>query len=155
MTQMKATDARVLIVENDDALRVMLFTVLRHQPLEVDTASTVDQAFDKVMSCDYALMLIDLDLPDDSAVVFLRRFREERPEATTFIIAVRDPRSAATLDASLANAVLNKPLEIDTLAEMTRECARVIPQPDEPLPCPPAESDIRAKFDRSGSFYSN
>jgi DNA-binding response OmpR family regulator len=159
MTPMKANDARVLIVESDDALRVMLFTMLRHQPLNVDTASTVEEAFDKVTTCDYALMVIDLDVADgggeNQAVSFLRRFREERPEATTFIIAVRDPRSDVALDASLADAVMNKPLEIDTLAEMTRECARVVLPPDDPLPCPPAESDIRAKFDRSGSFYSN
>jgi DNA-binding response OmpR family regulator len=163
MTPMKATDARVLIVESDDALRVMLFTMLRHQPLDVDTASTVEEAFDKVTTCDYALMVIDLDMTDNradnrgenQAVMFLRRFRLERPEATTFILAVRDPRSDVAIDPSLADAVMNKPLEIDTLAEMTRECARVVLPPDDPLPCPPAESDIRAKFDRSGSFYSN
>jgi DNA-binding response OmpR family regulator len=151
----KNNDARVLIVESDDALRVMLFTVLRHQPLAVDTAVNGEQAFEKVMSCDYALLLIDTDLPDDEACQFLRRFRRERPEATTFVIAVRDPRSGDPIDPDLADAVLNKPLEIDTLAEVVRECACVVPPPDNPLPCPPSESEVRTKFDRSGSFYSN
>jgi DNA-binding response OmpR family regulator len=148
-------DARVLIIQKDDALRMMLFTILRHQPLDVDTASTIDEAFERVMSCDYALILIDMNLPDNESTEFLRRFQRERPEATSFVIAVRDPQSDEALDAALVNAVLNKPLEIDTLAEVVRECAHVIPPPDEPLPCPPAESDVRAKFDRSGSFYSN
>ncbi len=107
------------------------------------------------MSCDYALLLIDMDLPDDEARQFLRRFRHERPEATTFIIAVRDPRSEEVIDPELANAVLNKPLEIDTLAEVVRECASVVPPPDDPLPCPPSESEVRRNFDRSGSYYSN
>jgi hypothetical protein len=35
---MAASSARVLIVEDNDALRAMLFTILRHQPLAVDTA---------------------------------------------------------------------------------------------------------------------
>jgi CheY-like chemotaxis protein len=151
----KNNDARVLIVENDDALRVMLFTVLRHQPLTVDTAMNGESAFAKVMSCDYALLLIDMNLPDDEATLFLRRFRDERPEATTFVIAVRDPRSEEPIDPGFADAVLNKPLEIDTLAELVRECACVVPPPDDPLPCPPSESEVRTKFDRSGSFYSN
>jgi hypothetical protein len=100
-------------------------------------------------------MLIDVNLADGGAIEFLRRFRTERPEATTFVIAVRDPRSEEPIDPDLVNAVLNKPLELDTLAELVRECALVVPPPDDPLPCPPAESDVRARFDRSGSFYSN
>jgi DNA-binding response OmpR family regulator len=156
MNEMKSNnEARVLIVESDDALRVMLFTILRHQPLAVDTASSADDAFERVMGCDYALMLIDINLPHGEAIEFLRRFRRERTEATTFVIAVRDPRSEEAIDPDLVNAVLNKPLELDTLAELVRECALVVPPPDDPLPCPPAESDVRAKFDRSGSFYSN
>lgn len=152
---MKNNEPRVLIVENDDTLRVMLFTILRHQPLAVDTAADVDDAFEKLMSCDYALLLIDLNLAGGDAARFLRRFRRERAEATTFVIGVRDPRNPDPLDPDLVNAVLNKPLEIDTLAELVRECAFVIPPPEEPLPCPPAESEVRERFDRSGSFYAN
>src|SRR5205807_625982 len=97
----KNNDARVLIVESDDAMRVLLFTILRHQPLAVDTAINGESALEKLMSCDYALLLIDMDLPDDEARQFLRRFRRERPEATTFIIAVRDPRSEEVIDPEL------------------------------------------------------
>jgi len=143
-------ESRVLIVENDQALRVMLFTILRHQPLGVDTASTATEALDKVKTCDYAVILVDMDLPDDQSQLFLKEFQNERPEATSFIIAVRDPAKETVIDPRLANAVLNKPLEIDTLAEVVRECANVIPPPVDPLPCPPAESDVRAHLDRSG-----
>src|SRR5258708_7376494 len=148
-------EARVLIVESDDALRVILFTILRHQPLGVDTARTADEALEKVMSCDYALILIDMDLPDDEATDFLRRFRRDRPEATSCVIAVRNPDSDEAIDGSLISVVLNKPLELDTLAEVCRECALAVRPPDDPLPCPPAESDVRAWFDRGGSDYSN
>ena len=150
-----ANDARILIVEGNDALRVMLVTILRLQPLDVDTASSATDAFEKVMSCDYALILVDMNLPENQARQFLRDFHRERPEATTFVVAVRDPGSDEAIDASLVSAVLNKPLEIDTLAAACRECALVVPPPENPLPCPPAESDVRARFDRSGSFYSN
>src|SRR5438477_5531519 len=95
------TDARVLVVESDDALRVLLFTILRHQPLGVDTAVTADAAMQHVITCDYAVILIDMDLPDDQATTFLRRFREERPQATSFVIAVRNPRSEESIDPRL------------------------------------------------------
>ena len=144
---------RVLIIEDHDVLRAMLFAILRHQPLDVDTAVSADTAMAKVETCDYALILIDLDLENDDAMSFLRRFREGRPEAQTFIIAVRDPNKEMTADPGVS-AVLHKPIEIDTLADVVRECAIVVPPPEEQHGCPPAESDIRASFDR-GSMLAN
>ncbi|HEV7923679.1 MAG TPA: response regulator [Thermoanaerobaculia bacterium] len=148
-------EPRVLILEDHDALRVLLFTVLRHQPLGVDTAATAEEALEKVANCDYALILIDMNLPDDASAGFLRRFHKLRPEATTFILAVRDPKLEVLIEPDAADAVLNKPLEIDTLAEVVRECALVVPPPEEPLTCPPAESDVRAQMDRGSSYLAN
>ena len=146
------SEPRVLLVENNDALRVMLFTILRHQPVAVDTAVTAAEALRKVTSCDYALIVVDMDM-DDSAG-FLARFRDERPEATSFVLAVRDARSDGFLDPAIVSAVLNKPLEIDTLAELVRECAGVVPPPEDPLECPPADSDVRTRMER-GSYIAN
>jgi two-component system, OmpR family, response regulator len=149
-----ATESRVLIIEDDDVLRVMLFTILRHQPLAVDTATTADEAIEKTGICDYALILLDADLPENDAAEFLRRFEIEHAEASTFIVVVRAAETEPILHPRVG-AVLNKPLEIDTLAELVRECAAVVPPPEDPLPCPPSESEIRARLDRSGSFESN
>lgn len=151
---MSATEARVLIIEDNDALRAMLFTVLRHQPLGVDTAVGAEDALEKTRQCDYALILIDMNLPDDESVSFLTRFREERPGGTSFILAVRDPNLEVAVDSTLVGAVVNKPLEVDILAHAVRECALVVPPPDEPLDCPPAESDFRTRFDDSGAFFN-
>lgn len=71
-----ATETRVLIIEDNDALRVMLFTVLRHQPLAVDTAANLTDAAVKVRSCDYALILIDMDVAGGEAGEFLATFRD-------------------------------------------------------------------------------
>lgn len=151
---MEKSNPRVLIIEDQDVLRVMLFTILRQQPLSVDTAVSADSAMAKVETCDYALILIDMDLENKEAESFLIRFRQARPEATTFVIAVRDPNKNMQVDAAIVAAVLNKPLEIDTLAEVVRECAIVVPPPEDPLPCGPAESEMRVAFD-GGSTLTN
>lgn len=147
-------EPRVLIVESNEALRVLLFTILRHQPLAVDTATTAEDALDKTSSCDYALIVVDVDLPDEEGVRFITTFREQRPEGTSFVLAVRDPKNDAFLDPELVSAVLSKPLEIDTLAEVVRECAYVVPPPDDPLPCPQSESDVRSRMER-GPYLAN
>jgi DNA-binding response OmpR family regulator len=151
---MSSSEPRVLVIEGNDALRVMIFTVLRHQSLAVDTAISAEDALEKTRHCDYALILIDMDLPDDESNTFLTRFREERPEATSFILAIRDPNHEVAIDPALVSAILNKPLEIGTMAEAVRDCALVVPPPEEPLSCPPAESDSHSRFDDSGAVYN-
>jgi two-component system response regulator RegA len=144
------SEPRVLIVENNDALRAMLFTILRHQPVEVDTASSLEEALEKVSRCDYALAVVDMDMPAQSGLTFVTEFHRQRPEATTFVLAVRDPRQTDVfLDPALVSAILAKPLEIDLMAEIVRECARVVPPPEDPLQCPPAESEVRTRMDRA------
>ena len=132
----------------------MLFTVLRHQPLAVDTARSAAEAIKKVLTCDYALILIDMDVADRGSEQFLRDFDEKRPEATSFVIAVRDPNGDSFVDPKLVAAVLNKPIEIDTMAEVVRECAYLVRPPDDPLTCPESESEMRAKMER-GSYMAN
>ena len=53
---MTTAQARVLIIEDNDALRVMMFTILRHQPLNVDTAQNAADAHDKMRACDNAMI---------------------------------------------------------------------------------------------------
>jgi len=141
-------ETKVLIIEDNDALRVVLFTVLRHQPLGVDTASSAQEAMEKVRTCDYALILLDMDLPEGDGERFLQEFHDFRPESTSFIIAARDPRTESTLEPGTVSAVVNKPLEIDTLADVIRECALVVPPPEDPLHCPPSESEALRRMER-------
>ena len=138
---MAKNDPRVLIIEDHDVLRAMLFTILRHQPLGVDTAESAAEAMEKVSACDYALILIDMNLANDDAVRFVNDFRTTHPDAPTFIIAVRDPNKDVFIDPTTVSAILNKPLELDTLADVVRECAIVVPPPPEPQQCPPPESE--------------
>lgn len=145
---------RVLIIEDNDVLRAMLFTILRHQPVGVDTAATAADAIERVLTCDYALILIDMHLPEKQSDRFLRDFQQQRPDTTSFVIAVRDPREETIIESPLVVAVLNKPIEIDMLTEVVRECAFLVPQPADPRHCPPSESDLRMRLDRS-PYLSN
>ena len=149
---MSASEARVLIIEDNDALRVMLFTILRHQPLSVDTAQSAEEAMEKVRTCDYALIIVDMDLAAGGSHTFLEAFRSERSEVSTFILVVRDPARELAIEPDQVSAIMNKPIEIDTLSDVVRECALVVPPPADPLPCPAAESEATTRFDGDQSW---
>jgi DNA-binding response OmpR family regulator len=129
----------------------MLFTILRHQPLAVDTAQTFEEAMEKVRACDYALIVLDMDVAAGGSYLFLDAFRRERPDAMTFILAVRDPSRDLIIEPESVDAIMNKPIEIDTLADLVRECANAVPSPPDPLPCPPPESESLPRFDGDAS----
>ena len=56
---------RILIIEEHTALRAMLFAVLRHQSLSVDTAASTHEALEHISTCDYALILIEFMFDKD------------------------------------------------------------------------------------------
>src|SRR5438876_10747677 len=118
---MSAAEARVLIIEDNDALRVMLFTILRHQPLGVDTAQSADESMEKVRTCDYALIIIDMDLAAGGSLSFLETFQQERPDDTTFIFAVRDPAHELPIEQDLVSAIMYKSIGIDALSVADRD----------------------------------
>ena len=58
------------------------------------------------------------------------------------------------VDAVLVSVARYDPQSTARMADVVRECALVVPPPEDPLPCPPAESDFRSHFDDSGAFYN-
>ncbi|HVT05033.1 MAG TPA: response regulator [Thermoanaerobaculia bacterium] len=147
---------RILIVEGDDALRTMLFTILRHQPLDVDTATTYDEAMQHIAQCDYAVILVDLTLSSGiNGPAFVQQFGAKRPDATSFIIGVTDEPGGKFAGTGV-HVLFQKPFEIGSLAEAIRECARIIPPSDDIEPsCPPPESAGNPILDESRSFHLN
>jgi DNA-binding response OmpR family regulator len=56
--------ARILLVDDDADVRIMLEHVLLHEGYEVDTAETVSGGKERVRSGSYDLALLDGKLPD-------------------------------------------------------------------------------------------
>jgi CheY-like chemotaxis protein len=190
---MPEKEKRILVVDDDDAIRRLLLAVLQRRGFSVDPARDGVAAVELLVSCRYALLLLDLMMPRLSGwevidflaglppgarplVIVLTAGNEPRPLAADVVTALIHKPFDVDLLADMAAACLGtieeserardrpKPEsgapsrpsdEIDTLAEVVRECAHVVQPPDDPLRCPPAGSDVRARFDRSGSFYSN
>lgn len=145
-----STRPRILVFECNEVLRTILFTILRHQLVDVDTATSAEQAVSRFSRCDYALAIVDLDNPEAELNAFFD-FLRQREALITFVIALRDPRQTPAVDADLVSAILLKPIEIDTLAEVARECAHAVPATQQPASCPPAESEVRSRLESAPS----
>lgn len=83
---------RLLIVEDEQALAQAMARTLRSRGFEADIALTGAQARERFGAVDYALVLMDIRLPDESGYALLSELNQKRPApAVVMISGVDDP----------------------------------------------------------------
>jgi two-component system cell cycle sensor histidine kinase/response regulator CckA len=123
----------LLIVEDDEALRHVIVTWLRHRGFELLEADSAEVAVELLdAGAQPALVLLDLNLPGSTGWELLRSERFRRPDAPPVVIA-----SAVTVDyRRLAEfgvaGYLPKPFPLETLlATIERVLASQSATPEE------------------------
>lgn len=122
--------ARILVVEDEDALRRTVTLVLARRGHEVAEADGVEAAEEMLAAAPGAfdLIVLDLNLPDRTGWDLMRDLaRHAEPPAAIVITAVRPLRQR--LDEFHPDGLLIKPFPIDAL---TRLIERVIGRSREP-----------------------
>ena len=121
--------ARVLVVDDDPALRNMLTLLLEQEGFEPRAVADVDQAL-ACLACDTIdAVVTDLIMPCRSGLVLLAEIQGRHPHVP--VIALTGSESPALREAALvlgARMVLRKPFGLPALVEllgqMTRDAAR-------------------------------
>ena len=114
--------SRVLIVDDDDYLRKVLISQLRHEGvLELEEAAKVGEAFDKVDQFKPDLILLDIQLPDGNGFDICKKLREcgfEKP-----IIMLTGQQGETDINKGLdtrANDYIAKPMRFGDLLARIR-----------------------------------
>ncbi|HEX8408468.1 MAG TPA: response regulator [Thermoanaerobaculia bacterium] len=116
---------KVLIVEDDSAIRTLMVAALRREPLDVHTAPDGLAALEHVRVHDYAVILLDLMMPRLNGFEFLETFTAVRPHATSVVIVMTafDASALKRLGNMRVQAILHKPFDVERVVEMVRDCA--------------------------------
>lgn len=116
---------RLLIVEDEPNLSAAVARHLTAQGHAVDQAGTLADAQDALAVADYALVLLDLALPDGSGLALLRALRASGNATPVIVATARDQISSriAGLDAGADDYVV-KPYDLQELAARIRANAR-------------------------------
>ena len=85
MPSVARSSDRILIVDDDPAVRELVAAVLEHAGFETETAETGDQALNAVETRKPKLVLLDVRLPDMSGYSVCRALREQRPDSVPII----------------------------------------------------------------------
>jgi DNA-binding response OmpR family regulator len=115
----KATRHRVLIVDDEESMRLFLARVLTTAlKVEVTLAGTCEQALRLARNYAYDAILLDLLMPGVGGFEVLKEVRRASPNIATPIIVVSVLSDTATRDrcaAAGANAYVVKPVERNSL----------------------------------------
>jgi len=116
---------RLLVVEDDVELASGLASSLAQSGYTADTAHTARDAMTACAAANYALVILDLGLPDLDGLELLRRLRLESLKAPVLILTARDQpqQRVAGLDGG-GDDYLSKPFDIAELEARIRALLR-------------------------------
>lgn len=130
---------RLLIVDDEEALARVMGRTLLSRGFESDIALTAAHARERFEATEYAVVLLDVRLPDESGYGLLEELRSRRPDiAVVMISGVDDPElgraavdhgaygylvkpvGATQLYLTVVNALRRRSLELDYQANLQR-----------------------------------
>ena len=121
---METKAKRVLVVDDDDAIRNLVERILKRERYQVETARDGFEAIQKLQRNEYATILLDLMMPRVDGHGVLRYLVEERPAPKPPVI-VMTANIAGAVEAEQAPVtarVLPKPFDIRDLVRHVRDC---------------------------------
>jgi DNA-binding response OmpR family regulator len=116
---------KILVVEDDDAIRALLVAALRREPFDVHSAVNGAEALTLTRTADYSVILLDLMMPALNGVEFLEAFQVEAPESRTVVIIMTayDDLTVRRMRPNLVHGIVHKPFDVPQLVAMVREVA--------------------------------
>ncbi|CAM3058058.1 response regulator transcription factor [Tsukamurella hominis] len=116
---------RVLLAEDDEAIASPLARALSREGYEVDVAGTGTDALRRALDEEYALLILDLGLPELDGLEVCREVRAARPELAVLMLTARTDEMdfVVGLDAG-ADDYVGKPFRMFELMARTRALLR-------------------------------
>lgn len=117
--------ARVLVVDDDQAIRTLLTTVLTRKGFSVETAQNGEEAIGVIAGREFAAIVLDLMMPkaDGFEVIeHLERTVPDRLRRCVIVLTAVASRDLRKLDEKQVFRVIRKPFDLNELVGAVTEC---------------------------------
>jgi DNA-binding NtrC family response regulator len=121
-----AEKSRVLVVDDEEALRYLLSTELAAEGYEVETAGDGDEAIEAIKQKDYDVVLLDIKMPRVDGFEVLKFIKQNKPEIKVIMLtAYADVKNAIEALKLGASDFVSKPYDLqDILTSINRALGR-------------------------------
>jgi two-component system, OmpR family, response regulator MprA len=114
---------RVLVVDDDESIRILIQRLLSKHGFFVETASDGGVALDKLSKEKYDALVLDLMMPRVDGFTVLRQLIQTNPEIVSkTVVATAYPRDVTRRQLDEVCKVIIKPFDTSQLVEAVREC---------------------------------
>ena len=114
-------------MDDEPAIRALVAKIVERAGLPVDSATDGADAIDKLESKEYAVVVVDLMMPnvDGYALIdYLKQRRRERP--AVIVVSAGESAALRQLDGSMVHSIIRKPFDIDVLGDLILAASRSI-----------------------------
>ena len=137
---MSEPEKRILVVDDDDAIRLLLLTILQRNGLVADGATGGGEALERLAHARYSVMLLDLMMPRESGWDVLDEIARWPAERRPIIIVLTAGPEPRALDPALVAGTVRKPFDIEMLVETVSACVHGGPQTQTGEPTPATQT---------------
>jgi CheY-like chemotaxis protein len=117
---------RVLVADDDRVVRQMLVQALRGKPLIIDQAVNGREAIDLLREHTYAVVLLDILMPEVNGFGVLDAIDEESRNAPVVLVVSGAERNVLDrLDAKRIHGIVRKPFDPREIAAVVAACAEI------------------------------
>lgn len=135
--QEMALEKRILVVDDDDAIRTLVSTVLRRRGLNVDSARHGAEAVDIIERCRHSLIVLDLMMPLMSGYDVLDYLMTRPVSSRPLVLVLTAGIQSRSFDPALVVGTIQKPFDIELLIDTVIACLAAIGGHEQPEQCPP------------------
>src|SRR5215467_3588086 len=122
-----AKTPRILIVDDDPGQRSLLDSFLSSQGFDIVTATSGEQALERLRTGGFNMMISDVRMPGLTGLETLRRARQEHPILPVLLVtAYADIREAVDAMRDGALNYLAKPIDLDELLQTVRQATGLL-----------------------------
>jgi CheY-like chemotaxis protein len=142
---MGRTGKRILIVDDDDAIRALLQTVLRRRGYQIETARNGAEAIERMASCRYALLVLDLMMPIMNGWDVLDHVGALTLAQRPLVLVLTAGIEPRRFDSELVVGLIQKPFDIELLVDTVSGCITATdeaPENDCPEPLKTGVADV-------------
>lgn len=117
-------NAKVLVVDDDQAIRQLVCTIVRREQFEVDCAADGVEAIEFLEHHDYAVILLDLMMPrvDGFGVIDYLKHHLPASKPIVLVVTAYADQKFKAVDPDIVAGVLRKPFEVGELGNIIRLC---------------------------------
>src|SRR5512142_1989580 len=123
--KLDGTGRRILVIDDDLAIRVLLQAVLKRMKFDVELAEDGVAGLDKLhRDGGYDLILLDLMMPRLNGYEFIEKIAEEYPDQRPHIVVftAAGKRGVEKIPSDSVCSSILKPFDLDRFVEIIAEC---------------------------------